>query len=178
MDGQQPDCKATFLIGALAGVFPKRQSEDGVFTDAEREFIANQGIDLEPSSNLRQFHEQYLAYIALTRPSQALYISYPLGDQEGKALAPSHVVDLVEEALPGLVQETASVDPPGTEADLQFVLPARADGIALRRLSLLRDGRAPGTVWTEVYRHMLSPERRGATRKILSYSFLRAISST
>jgi len=170
---RQPDCKATFLIGALLGVFPKRVTEDSVFTDVERDFLAKRGVDLEPVSMERQFHEQYLTYIALTRPSQVLYISYPLGDQEGKALTPSHVVNVVKETLTGLYEETVSVDPPGNDWDLDFAVPARVGGITLRRLSMLRDGRIPGDVWTEAYRYMLAPERLHDSRKLLgslSYS--------
>ncbi len=166
---RQPDCKVTFLIGALLGVLPKRQTEDSIFTDAERDFLKRNGVDLEPASTQRQFHEKYLVYIALTRPSRALYISYPLGDQEGKALTPSHVIDMVKQALPGIQEELVSGDPPGTiPEDLDYVLPARVGGIALRRLSRLSKGAAPGDAWTEAYRWMLSPQQLPATRKVLS----------
>ncbi|MEX0974771.1 MAG: helicase-exonuclease AddAB subunit AddB [Bacillota bacterium] len=165
---RQPDCKATFLIGALLGVFPKRQTEDSIFTDAEREFLSENGVDLEPASIQRQFHEKYLVYIALTRPSNVLYVSYPLGDQEGKALTPSHVVNLVKHALPGVAEELVSVDPPGTMPhDLDYVLPARTSGIALRRLSLLRKGTQPGDAWTEAFRWMLGPEQLPRYRGLL-----------
>lgn len=166
---RQPDCKATFLIGALLGVFPKRQSEDSIFTDAEREYLRGQGVDLEPSSSLRQFHEKYLVYIALTRPSERLYVSYPLGDQEGKALTPSHVVDLLKKALPGLTEELVSSDPPGVMPDdLDYVLPARVGGAVVRRLSLLRKGIQPGHAWRETYRWLVQPERLPSWRGVLT----------
>ncbi len=166
---RQPECKVTFLIGAQLGVFPKRQTEDSIFNDKEREYLQRSGVEIEPASIQRQFHEQYLTYIALTRPSQALYISYPLGDQEGKSLTPSHVVNMVKEALPGLEEETVSIDPPeDPDADLDFVLPARVKGVTLRRLSRLRDGRQAGDVWTEAYRYLLSPDRLPQTRRLLS----------
>ncbi|MGE5579170.1 MAG: PD-(D/E)XK nuclease family protein [Bacillota bacterium] len=174
---RQPECKVTFLIGALLGVFPKRQTEDSIFNDREREYLQRSGVEMEPASIQRQFHEQYLTYIALTRPSRMLYISYPLGDQEGKSLTPSHVVNMVKEALPGLEEETASVDPPGdSDADLDFVLPARVKGLTLRRLSWLREGGQVGDVWAEAYRYLLSPDRLPQTRRILaSLSYSNAV---
>jgi len=166
---RQPDCKVTFLIGALMGVFPKRQTEDSIFTDAEREYLQKKGVDLEPASTLRQFHEKYLVYIALTRPSRRLYLSYPLGDQEGKALTPSHVVDLVKQAVPGLEEELVSGDPPDVmPAELDFVVPARVRGIAVRKLSLLRKNLQPGDAWAEAYRWLIAPERAAASRRVLS----------
>lgn len=166
---RQPECKATFLIGALLGVFPKRQTEDSIFTDAEREYLKQKGVDLEPASSLRQFHEKYLVYIGLTRPARRLYVSYSLGDQEGKALTPSYVIDLLKRALPSLEEELVSGDPPGTmPGDLDYVLPARVGGIAARRLSMLRKGVDPGEAWTEAYRWLVSPERVAESRRILS----------
>lgn len=170
---RQPDCRVTFLIGAILGVFPRRQSEDTVFTDSERAYLAERGIQLEPDSRLRQFHEQYLVYIALTRPRERLYISYPLGDQEGKALTPSHVIDMVKRVFPDRAEVLAPAEPSGKWLeDLDFVVPARARGLAVRRLSLVKHGINPGTAWIEAYRWLLAPDRIGESRPILgSLSF-------
>jgi len=170
---RQPDCKVTFLIGALAGVFPKRQSEDSVFTDDERAYLSEKGIELEPDSKIRQLHEQYLAYIALSRPSIRLYISYPLGDAEGKAQTPSHIIGTIKGLLPGLPEVNAGLEPPGRwPDDLDYVVPARARGTAARRLSLVRQGLRAGDAWVETYRWLIEPERLDTSRAVLkSLSF-------
>ncbi|QUL99030.1 MAG: exodeoxyribonuclease V subunit gamma [Candidatus Fermentithermobacillus carboniphilus] len=165
---RQPSARATFLLGALEGVLPKRHDEEGIFTDREREIILSSGIDIEPSSRIRQLHEKYLVYIALTRPSERLYVTYPLGDEEGKSLTPSWVVDHIKKVFPEKEEITVSVDPPGLlPEDLDYVVPARAYGILNRRLALLRQGLDPGPVWKEVYRWLVSPERLPVARKIL-----------
>lgn len=165
---RQPDCRATFLMGALLGVFPRKQSEDSVFTDSERNYLTERGVQLEPDSKLRQFHEQYLVYIALTRPSERLYISYPLGDQEGKALTPSHVIDMVKRVFPEKSEVLATIEPLGRWLDdLDFVVPARTRGIAVRRLSLLRQGTRPGAAWTEAYRWLTDADRADHSRHVL-----------
>lgn len=175
---RQPECKATFLIGALTGVFPRRQSEDSVFTDEERAHLAERGIELEPDSTTRQFHEQYLVYIALTRPSVRLYVSYPLGDAEGKAQTPSHVVGMLKRVFPDREEVTASMEPSWKwPDDLDYAVPARARGIAARRLSLLRQGLRVGEVWSETYRWLLEPERVEVSRVVLgSLSFTNRLS--
>ncbi len=166
---RQPACKITFLVGAGAGIFPKKHSEDSIFSDREREYLAGHGVDLEPGSYVKQIHEQYLIYIALTRPEKALYISYPLCDTEGKAASPSYVVGMVSEILGGRERETVPLDPPGRlPEDLDFVVSARVLGTTVRRLALVRHGVWPGDVWVEAYRWLLSPDKLSVTRRVLS----------
>ncbi|MGI6162325.1 MAG: PD-(D/E)XK nuclease family protein [Bacillota bacterium] len=165
---RQPECRVTFLMGALEGDLPRKQGEEGIFTDRDREALFNKGLNLEPSSRIKQFHEQYLVYIALTRPKERLYISYPLGDQEGKALFPSPVVTWVKKIMPGKGEYLVSMEPPGTyPGDLDYLVPATVWGLTARRLSLMRQRMAPGIVWQEAYRWLLSPPREAKSRKIL-----------
>ncbi|HHT84264.1 MAG TPA: helicase-exonuclease AddAB subunit AddB [Firmicutes bacterium] len=166
---RQPECRVTFLLGASEGDFPMKHGERGVFTDEERETLLKAGVNLEPSSRLRQLHEEYLVYIALTRPRDALYISYPLGDNDGKAMFPSPVVQWVKSTMPYKETRFISTDPPGTyPEDLDYLAAATVRGVAARRLSLMRQGISPGVVWEEVYRWMLDPCRVQQSRKILS----------
>ncbi|HHY11582.1 MAG TPA: hypothetical protein GX529_03025 [Firmicutes bacterium] len=165
---RQPECRATFLIGALEGDFPRKHGEEGVFTDKEREVLLKAGLSLEPSSRVKQLHEQYLVYVALTRPREALYISYPLGDDDGKAVFPSPVISWVKKTMPCKKIHFVSIDPPGTyPEDLDYVAPATVWGLAARRLSLLRQGIPPGVVWEETYRWMLDACRAPRSRRIL-----------
>ncbi len=157
---RQPACKATFLLGAIAGSLPKRQSEDGIFTDAERERLRNLGVEMSAGSRLRQLHEKYLVYIALTRPSHRLYVSYPLGDAEGKALEPSHVLGTIRKMLGDRPERLVSLDPPGRMPDdLDYVLPARVRNLTVSRLALGRQGVSPGPAWVEALRYLTAPER-------------------
>lgn len=165
---RQPECKASFLLGALEGHFPKKQGEEGIFTDRDREALFQMGLNLEPSSRVKQFHEQYLVYIALTRPQERLYVSYPLGDHEGKALFPSPVIGWIKSILPHKNEVLVSMEPPGKYPDdLDYLVPSTVWGLTARRLSLVRRGMPPGIVWQEAYRWMLEPSRLAKSRKIL-----------
>ncbi len=165
---RQPECRVTFLVGASEGDFPMKHGEGGVFTDEEREILLKAGLNLEPSSRLKQLHEEYLVYIALTRPREALYVTFPLGDNDGKALFPSPVISWIRTTMPYKPTTFVSTDPPGTyPEDLHYVAPATVWGVTARRLSLVRQGLRPGIVWEEVYRWMLEPSRVHKARKIL-----------
>ncbi|MDY4812461.1 MAG: 3'-5' exonuclease, partial [Ruminococcus sp.] len=64
--------KAIFVIGCNEGVFPKTPSPSGVFTDSERKLLIEQGLEVNDSSLELNFKEMYLAYYALTLPSEKL----------------------------------------------------------------------------------------------------------
>ncbi len=165
---RQPECKTTFLMGASEGELPMKQTEDKVFTDSERENLFNLGLNLEPTSRLKQLHEQYLLYIAITRSSQALYISYPIGDGEGSMKFPSSIISWLRTCLPNKQIHSISIDPPGTyPEDLDYVTPATIWGITAQRLSLLRQGINPGIVWQEAYRWMSREADASERLKIL-----------
>jgi ATP-dependent helicase/nuclease subunit B len=162
---RQPECAVTFLIGALAGSFPKRHSENGIFTDSEREHLEKQGFTLDPGSRVRQLHEKYLVYIALTRPSVKLYISYPLGDQEGGGLEPSHIVGIVRRIL-GDKQEIFVPQIPLAEEDFTYIVPARIRGLTVRQLAAKKAGTL-SSMWAEALRYLTDPERYGSARRVL-----------
>ncbi len=161
---RQPECAATFLVGALAGSFPKRHFENGIFTDSERGHLEKRGFTLDPGSRVKQLHEKYLVYIALTRPSLRLYMSYPLGDQEGNALEPSHIVGVVRRIL-GDKKETFIPHVPLAE-DLDCVVPARIRGLTVRQLADKKPD-ILGSVWAEALRWLTDPIRENDVRPVL-----------
>jgi len=86
---RHPEIRAAFVLGMNERMFPQPQLPEIVFGDRERERLARDGIGLGPTSDKRLLHERFLAYIALTRPSARLYVSYAEADPMGKALHPS-----------------------------------------------------------------------------------------
>jgi ATP-dependent helicase/nuclease subunit B len=75
---RQPELRALFLVGAGDDAFPRAAAEDGVLPDGERARLRAAGAELAPGSAERLWDEPYLAYIALTRASERLYVSWPL----------------------------------------------------------------------------------------------------
>jgi len=90
---RHPEVRAAFVLGMNERLFPQPQLPDVVFGDREREHLARDGLSLGPVSEKRLVHEQFLAYIALTRPSERLYVSYAEADPMGKVLHPSPYLD-------------------------------------------------------------------------------------
>lgn len=84
--------KALFVIGVNDGIFPAPGGEEGILSDSERESLKSAGLELAPGARERVFDEQYLIYTTFTRTEKYLRISYPVADNEGRALRPSIII--------------------------------------------------------------------------------------
>ena len=108
---RQPELHAIFVLGLNDRVFPHTAGEDAVFTDSEREVLQERcGFDLAPSSAIRLFRERYLGYVALTRASRHLWVSWPGSDAEGRVMRPSPFVDALFDAAPTEAIERRRID--------------------------------------------------------------------
>ena len=110
--------KYVYLLGANDGYLPALPREDGIFSDEEREIAGGWGVELAPGGQRRLLDEQFLIYLALTRATDGLRVSYPLADEEGRALLPSLFVVHLKELFPALAEELLAMEPePGSGSD-------------------------------------------------------------
>ncbi|MBE1555048.1 helicase-exonuclease AddAB subunit AddB [Sporosarcina limicola] len=102
---------AVFVIGVNDGVLPKRIDNEGILSDADREWFTGLGFELAPTSKMKLMDETYMVYRAFTSPREQLFVSYPIADGEGKALLPSLYVPRIQQLLPGIETKVAVTDP-------------------------------------------------------------------
>lgn len=98
---RHPDLKAVLILGVNEGVFPARAVETGLFSDEEKLFFRERKINMAPTSEKKLFAEQFLVYKALTTASHYLILSFAMADAEGKALAPSSLLQRIRALFPG-----------------------------------------------------------------------------
>ncbi|NLW07582.1 MAG: helicase-exonuclease AddAB subunit AddB, partial [Clostridia bacterium] len=155
---RQPELEAALLLGVGEGLLPARLPEDATFNDREREELQAAGVELAPQGSVQLFHEEFLAYLALTRSRRFLWLSYPLADSEGKALAPSPLIRRLRQLLPQLQEESVGLELPGSEADLQFLAtPRQAAGWLA---GILGRGRPLSPLWQEVLTWLCNDRER------------------
>jgi ATP-dependent helicase/nuclease subunit B len=106
---RHPDLKAVFLIGATEKQFPAPVVPDSIFSDDDRRAAESADFALAPPTEGILRSSQYLAYIAFTRPSQRLYITYPSVDDKGSAVSASHLINELKSLFSNL-SETSIVD--------------------------------------------------------------------
>ena len=97
---RHPNARAAFVLGVSEGVLPGRAREDAVFSDREREDLLAAGIELAPTSRVNQLHERYLTYIAPTRASERLWVSFPLADSGRQGFGTVPVLNRLREPFP------------------------------------------------------------------------------
>lgn len=114
---RHPDLKAVFLIGATQRQFPVPLSSDSILTDDDRIAAESADFQLAPPVTQMLTERQYLAYIAFTRPSEFLCITYPSIDDKGSAVPRSQFIDNLESLFENLNEESIA----GEKIDVEKV---------------------------------------------------------
>ncbi|UCC22603.1 MAG: exodeoxyribonuclease V subunit gamma [Planctomycetota bacterium] len=107
---RHPDLKAVFLIGATQRQFPVPVSWGSILTEADRAACESKDFGLAASCAERLIERQYLAYIAFTRASEFLCVSYPLADEKGSSVVRSQFVDNLQGLFEELREESVSAE--------------------------------------------------------------------
>ena len=169
---RNPEVKAALVLGVSEGVLPARIPVEGLFTDYERQLLADLQVELGPSTERRLFDEQFLVYTAISRASHQLWLSYPLADEEGATLLPSPVIKRVLHLFPQLEEEQHPLGPENlvSAAVLPYLAhPQRALlhlAVQLREAAL---GRPVTEIWWDVYTYLLqTPTQRPALLRVLA----------
>ncbi|ANX02045.1 helicase-exonuclease AddAB subunit AddB [Thermoclostridium stercorarium subsp. leptospartum DSM 9219] len=143
--------KALYILGTNDGVFPAKGNEEGILTDDERIKLNEMGLELAKTNREKVFDENFLIYRTLTTPSDYLRISWPIADQEGRALRPSIIISQIKKIFPLCKQYSNILPPQSNEEILNEISSRRA---AFRQLiTVLRqkaDGREILPVWRDI----------------------------
>ena len=154
---RHPDIKVAWVLAMNEGVFPAPPPEDVLLGAEDRAALAGAGLaGLRPRRE-DVFAERMLAYIALTRPSQRLVVSYARVGCSGEPAHPSPLLRDVQRVLGGVAVEVGDEDdlPASLDefADAYVAARARRDEeprrwrrlLALREALLETDALAAGT---------------------------------
>jgi ATP-dependent helicase/nuclease subunit B len=162
---RQPEIKAAFVLGLIEGRFPLVADDDPILGDGDRTHPSAR-LELGPTSEQRFDQERYLGYIAFTRASDYLWVSYPIADEVGRPLNSSAFIDRLRLCFPGLEPErVGSGHGPPT---LAGVWSARdlAGGLAQHFRRSLAAEEMSG--WLHLYNHALeAPDTRNVLARVL-----------
>lgn len=94
--------KGLYVIGINDGVIPKKYSDEGILLDDEKQFLKDEGIDLETDSNSIMARDYFSTYVAFSKATEFVHMNFSLADFEGKALRPSLYIDKLQRVFPKL----------------------------------------------------------------------------
>jgi len=171
--------RAIYVLGANAGVMPRRIKEKGMFTDADRLHLADalakmpgNGREtpfISRGGQEHSFGERFLLYRGFNEARDYLWISYALADAEGNGLQPAALVGKIKHCFPKLEMLSIPLETLGRHDMLQLA----AAGPAVSGLSnALRGQRDEGKMdafWRDVYNWALNrPELKRPLQLALS----------
>ena len=83
--GYAMEAKVVFIPGVIEGEFPKRVEESGFFSAWEKQALSENSQLTFGNDLMQMIHqEQFFVYLALTRASDALYLTSPSLGSDGK----------------------------------------------------------------------------------------------
>jgi ATP-dependent helicase/nuclease subunit B len=96
---RNPDLKLALVLGVNETIFPATPDAQAILTDADRDELT---ISLGPNLYERLARERYYGYIACTRASEKITISFSRHAADGKALNPSPFITHLKQIFPEL----------------------------------------------------------------------------
>ncbi|WP_299091840.1 helicase-exonuclease AddAB subunit AddB [uncultured Metabacillus sp.] len=163
--------KCSFIVGVNDGVIPARPKEEGILTEDDREALHYQGINLAPTARQQLLDENFLIYMALSSPAERLYLSYPMADEEGKALLPSVIIKRVEEMFP-MVEKLRLLNEPeqlSLNEQLSFMVNKHVTlSYVTSQLQSWKRGYPIHPIWWDAYNYFITSEDRQLTKRVLS----------
>lgn len=144
--------KVLFFVGVNDGIVPKAGNAGSIISQFEREKMTEHHLELAPGAREKVFIQKFYLYLNMTKPSDALYVTFSKVNADGKALRRSYLIGTLQHMFPELVvaePETVSLaeDVLTPENAVQFFV----EGLAQSRYDEekdLTDGKSDGeTEW-------------------------------
>src|SRR5690606_14089753 len=149
-----------------------KKTEEGVLSEDDRTELISSGLTIAPTIKKKLLDEEFIAYRAFTVSEQKLDVSFPLANEEGKALLPSPYIKRLKELFAHM-QEWNVVNQPSelaTEEQLEYIShPNTAIAFLTGQLQLLIRNYPIADFWWDVYNfYMQHPNEKLKARRVLS----------
>lgn len=104
-------CRILFFAGVNDGNIPRGTSRGGLLSDLDREFLKASGAELSPTPRQQMYLQRLYLYMNMTKPTDALYLSFARTTPEGSTLHPSYLIQMIRKLFPDAVVEHPQLRP-------------------------------------------------------------------
>jgi ATP-dependent helicase/nuclease subunit B len=113
---RSPNVELSFVLGLNETVFPALPSPHPLLSEPERERLGSRFQSLIPAAKRALATERFYAYIACTRATEKLIVSYADQAQDGTNLTPSSIISHILQLFPTLEISEVSAENQLSEA--------------------------------------------------------------
>ncbi len=97
--------KVLFFLGVNDGTIPKKADRQSILSQYDREVLEAHHMELAPGEREEMFLQRFYLYLALTKPEDALCLTFMRMDGEGNAVRPSYLIGVLEKMFTSLHTE-------------------------------------------------------------------------
>ncbi|NLH74195.1 MAG: hypothetical protein GX456_14160 [Verrucomicrobia bacterium] len=102
---RNPNLDLVIVLGMNASIFPTMPAKPGILSETDRSVLASHGFDLTANERIHLAREKFLGYIALTRSSNRLVLTYAERDAGDRPLTPSPFISSLRRMFPRIEVE-------------------------------------------------------------------------
>ncbi|MGI6451955.1 MAG: helicase-exonuclease AddAB subunit AddB [Syntrophomonadaceae bacterium] len=165
--------KGLFVVGVNDGILPSGLDTEGLISWEEKDILGGTGLEFGLNRELKLNEENFLIYSALSKPSDYLWVSFPLADIEGKALRPSLLIESLLRLFPSLKIES-NILPDNQYEKMLVSTPHSTFKHLVSRLRQLADGKDMEKYWWNIYGwYTRQKEWQGLSKEIIKALFYR-----
>lgn len=144
--------KKAIVLGVNENEIPKVETEKGLITDKERDYLNKLEIPISPTLETNLQEEYFIIYKALTSCSDELILTYTLSDETKKASYPSEIIDKVKNLFPKIKVETLYDFPSLETNNLNYITTKQMTAkLVLNAVNNLRKGYPVSEVMKALY---------------------------
>lgn len=96
------DIRVLFFVGVNEGSIPKKGTNGGMLNELDRDFFAEQGIELAPGLKEQMNMQRFYLYLNVTKPSDLLCLSYSQANGKGEIAGPAYLIGTIQKLFPKL----------------------------------------------------------------------------
>ncbi len=123
--------KVLFFLGVNEGLIPKQSKGGGLLSAYDRSLLEEGDLELAPGERVQVFLQRFYLYLSLTKPSDALYLTYARLNGEGKDMRPAYLVGSLQQLFPELTVQNVAQNPQLFAVTPKAGVESYLDGLAL-----------------------------------------------
>ena len=161
------DVKVVFLMGVNDLYIPGTSGKNGLLSEYDRQRMSESGALLAPNAKEKTYIQKFYLYLALTKPSEQVCLTYSKTSADGSSLRPSYLVSELMKLYSNLCVQEVSQEILGKELCAKSAVSGLIRGLQQKQGELSDE-------WQELYTwYRRHPQWSNQIEKLVDAAFYR-----